>query len=241
MHLNHENVRGAVRMIAEVMPLPVKVFVLVVLVGVMSLLSGCSSALSGNSLPAVHANSDEETIVLVRHGELAPGGLGQLNCKGLNRAIALPSVLVSRFGSANAIFAPNPSVQIREGTPPTEYSYVRALATIEPTAIRLGLPVGTQIAYNDPTDLQAVVTASAYTKSTIFIAWEHANAYHFAQNILKAYGQDASVVPAWNSNDFDMIYVFHITPPANGSGLGQLSFEAQAEGLNHLLDSNCPI
>ena len=34
-----------------------------------------------------------ETIVFVRHGEKPEAGLGQLNCQGLNRALALPSVI----------------------------------------------------------------------------------------------------------------------------------------------------
>ena len=44
-----------------------------------------------------------ETIVVLRHGEKAPGGLGQISCKGLNRALALPKVLIGRFGRADAI------------------------------------------------------------------------------------------------------------------------------------------
>jgi hypothetical protein len=79
-----------------------------------------------------------ETIVVIRHGE-KPGShpMGQLSCKGLNRALALPAVL-ARFGKPMAIFAPNPSVQTSEGDIfpyAPKYSYVRPLATIEPYAI----------------------------------------------------------------------------------------------------------
>src|SRR5580692_7372024 len=49
-----------------------------------------------------------ETIVCIRHGEKPPGGLGQLNCRGLNRALALPDVLLKKFGTPQFIFAPNP-------------------------------------------------------------------------------------------------------------------------------------
>jgi len=86
--------------------------------------------------------------VLLRHGEKPPGGLGQLTCKGLNRALALPSVLIGRYGKPDFIYAPNPSMQVKDGRILPTYSYVRPLATIEPTAIRLGMPVNTQIGSN---------------------------------------------------------------------------------------------
>ena len=69
------------------------------------------------------------TIVIVRHGEKPAQGLGQLSCQGLNRALALPRVLLSRYGDPVAIYAPNPAVQkLDKGVP---YAYVRPLATIE--------------------------------------------------------------------------------------------------------------
>jgi hypothetical protein len=36
-------------------------------------------------------NGAAETIVFVRHGEKPQDGFGQLNCQGLNRALALAS------------------------------------------------------------------------------------------------------------------------------------------------------
>ena len=80
----------------------------------------------------------KETIVFVRHGEKPPQGLGQFDCRGLNRALALPTVIQKSFGKPDAIFAPNPSDQKNdEGE---HYDYVRPLATIEPTAIAFGMP-----------------------------------------------------------------------------------------------------
>ena len=106
--------------------------------------------------PAVLAQSTE-TIVMVRHAEKpTPEALGQLNCRGLNRALALPSIL-AHFGKPAAIFAANPAIQTSEGNPlpwATKYSYVRPLATIEPYAISLGMPVNAQIAAADTKGLQ---------------------------------------------------------------------------------------
>jgi hypothetical protein len=48
-------------------------------------------------LDGTRAWSDDavETIVLVRHGEKPDKGLGQLDCQGLNRALALPPVIAN--------------------------------------------------------------------------------------------------------------------------------------------------
>ena len=180
-----------------------------------------------------------ETIVVIRHGEKAKGGLGQLSCKGLNRALALPKVLVGRFGRANAIFAPNPSVELRESAAsPTEYSYVRPLATIEPTAIQLGLPVNTQIGFPDIGALQKAVTAPEYANSTVFIAWEHKYAYDFARQMLKTYGLDRAQVPFWEANDFETLHVFHIARAPGRNPM--MTFAVQQEGLSESLPDVCP-
>jgi hypothetical protein len=47
-----------------------------------------------------------ETIVFLRHGEKPDKEIGQLNCQGLNRALALPRILSSKFGKPDYIFAP---------------------------------------------------------------------------------------------------------------------------------------
>ena len=60
------------------------------------------------------ADPATQTIVLLRHGEKPPAGLGQLDCQGLNRALALPPVLAERFGRPAAIFAPNPARKVED-------------------------------------------------------------------------------------------------------------------------------
>lgn len=73
---------------------------------------GYHSALIGPAR-GTRAWSDDavETIVLVRDGEKPDKGLGQLDCQGLNRALALPPVIAKIFGRPSAIFAPDPSQQ----------------------------------------------------------------------------------------------------------------------------------
>src|SRR5215470_1540086 len=96
--------------------------------------------------------SADETIVFFRHGEKPSGGYGQLTCQGLNRALALPTVLTGMFGKPAYLYAPNPAVKISD--PAGSAYYVRPLATIEPTAIRAGVGVNTKYGYTDIASLQ---------------------------------------------------------------------------------------
>ena len=54
------------------------------------------------------------------------------------------------------------------------FYYVRPLATIEPTAVKLGMPVRTKYGYNDIASLQAALIHPTKANTTIFVAWEHA-------------------------------------------------------------------
>lgn len=210
----------------------------VVFLALCSLANGCRSARQPES--AASSAKGTETIVVLRHGEKPAGGLGQLSCMGLNRALALPKVLIGRFGRAGAIFAPDPAEQVGESSfPRKQYSYVRPLATIEPTAIQLGLPVNAQLGFRDIAGLQSAVTAPAYANSTIFIAWEHKYAYDFARQMLRSYGLDPSQVPGWPSDDFETMYVFHITRTAGSAPA--MTFAVQKEGLQGTLSAACPI
>jgi hypothetical protein len=183
--------------------------------------------------------ADGETIVMVRHGEKPADGLGQLTCKGLNRALVLPAVLIGRYGKPDALYAPNPSVQIKDGNPEPTYSYVRPLATIEPTAIRLGMPVNTQIGYNQIDALEQALLQPAYAHSLIFVAWEHVELNKFAEQMLQTYGISPQQVPRWTNDDYETIYVFHITRSAK-NGTPQAVLAIQQEGLDRMLKDSCP-
>src|SRR6516164_5807366 len=113
----------------------------------------------------------KETIVFVRHGEKPPQGLGQLDCRGLNRALTLPTVIQKSFGKPDAIFAPNPSDQ--KSDEGEHYDYVRPLATIEPTAIAFGMPVNAQIGYDDIKGLRKALETPAYRDALVLVGWEH--------------------------------------------------------------------
>jgi hypothetical protein len=182
---------------------------------------------------------NDETIVLVRHGEKPEGGLGQLTCKGLNRSLALPSLLIGRYGKPDFIYAPSPAEQVNDGQALPAYSYLRPLATIEPTAIRLGMPVNAQIGYLHIAELQKELLQPAYAHSLIFVAWEHIKLYEFAKQMLQSYGTNPAQVPDWPNSDYETIYIFHITRSAK-NGAPRATLEIQKEDLGNTLQDSCP-
>lgn len=174
-----------------------------------------------------------ETLICIRHGEKPPGSLGQLSCRGLNRALALPDVLLKKYGQPQFIFAPNPTQKI-DGVP--GYYYVRPLMTIEPTAIRCGLPVNTGFGYLEIHDLEKELQKPPYQNATVFIAWEHNLLDIFVKDVVKENGGNAASVPEWSGKDYDSIFVVKITRSA---GHSSVTFNIDHEGLNNLSD-NCP-
>jgi hypothetical protein len=168
----------------------------------------------------------EQTIVFMRHGEKPSGGYGQLTCQGLNRALALPDVLLGKFGTPTYLYAPNPAVQLTDSA--GTFYYVRPLATIEPTAIRAVRNVRTKYGYNDIASLEAALITATKANSTIFVAWEHVYLQRVVQNIMNHYG-GAAKVPAWISGDYDTLFVVRVQ---YGSGTTNARFSLDREGLN---------
>lgn len=179
-----------------------------------------------------------ETIVCIRHGEKPPGGLGQLTCRGLNRALALPNVLLAKYGKPQFVFAPNPTQKgdRNEKGAGNGYNYVRPLTTIEPTAIRCGLPVNTQFGLLEIKSLENELQKQEYKNATIFIAWEHVMLDKFVKNLLKTNGGNPAQVPAWPGNDYDTIFLVKIIHSEKGESA---TFTIDREGLNNLSDI-CP-
>lgn len=172
-----------------------------------------------------------ETIVCIRHAEKPPGGLGQLNCQGLNRALALPNVLLGKYGKPQFIFAPDPAHKEHQ-----IYNYIRPLVTIEPTAILCGLPVNTDYGDNEIKGLEQELEGPKYQNATIFIAWEHELLDRFVKNLLKDNGGDPAQVPDWPGNDFDSIFVVKITRQEKKTSVIFLIDHEKLNGLS----SNCP-
>jgi len=130
-------------------------------------------------------------------------------------------------------------VQTTEGNyfPGAErYSYVRPLATIEPYAIAQNMPVNVELAAADIHGLEQEVLKPAYAGGLVVIAWEHNLAHHFAEEMLKTFGQNVSV-PDWSNSDYETIYIFRISAAADGKR--KLVFSIEHENLNGL-PKTCP-
>ena len=182
--------------------------------------------------PPQAADPKVETIIFFRHGEKPLLGLGQITCQGLNRALALPGVLTSKFGKPDVIYAPDPTGKVHD--PAGTFDYLRPLATIEPTAIRLGMPVNCDYRYDQVKDLENELVSPAHAGQVIFIAWEHHNLDQMVKDLLQLKGGDPKQVPDWPGGEYDRIYILRI--PA---GNGPIVFAQDHENLNNLSD-NCP-
>ena len=185
--------------------------------------------------PAETRDRGVETLVLVRHAEKPAEGLGLLTCKGLNRALLLPDFFASNFERPDHIFAPNPAVKVTEihGNG-QRYDYVRPLLTIGPTAVRFGVPINTQLPFNDPGLLADTLLDPQYHNDTIYVAWEHANLVTFAEIVLTRF-HDPTPVPPWPNGDYDTFHVFRI----DWGKVPALKFEVRSEKLGPISE-NCP-
>lgn len=165
----------------------------------------------------------QEQIIFIRHGEKPKTDLGQLSCQGLNRSLMLPNYFSKHFPKPNYIFAPNPSVTN------AGFSYVRPLATIEPTAIRLAMPVNTQTGYDQDRKLVDTLLSNKYHNSVIYVAWEHKNIVKIARLLLKNFNSKTKV-PVWNKNNYNMVFVFMI----NWHDKNKMNFKVESEGFHHI-------
>ena len=185
--------------------------------------------------PVAHAaDLQTQTIALLRHREKPPAGLGQLDCQGLNRALALPPVLARLFGRPAAIFAPNPATKAHD--PGGAFDYVRPLATIEPTAIRLGMPVDASVGFTDTDGLQRRLDEPHLRNTLVFAAWEHKRIVTIARALMARHGGESDSVPAWHDDDYDSIYIVRIVSTGDRA---KANFEHVHQGLNGQ-PRNCP-
>jgi hypothetical protein len=194
-------------------------------------LHGADPQQSGSPAPPETA---VETVVFLRHGEKPNTEIGQLSCQGLNRALALPRILTSKFGKPDYIFAPATTRMAKMGG--GAFNYLRPLATIEPTAIELGLPVNTDFGYSDIEGLRSELTRKKYQNALIFVAWEHYELAKVVKQLVSEFGGDSNEVPDWKGKDFDSLYIVRI---AGRDAIKSVSFTQDHEGLFNL-STDCP-
>jgi hypothetical protein len=110
------------------------------------------------------------------------------------------------------------------------YDYVRPLATIEPTAIKFGLPVDASIGVSHTDQLEVALEKRRYHNAVVIVASEHNDIVTIARDLLSANGGDATRVPEeWPGHDFDSLFVITITRDGKSTNA---SFEQKHEGLD---------
>jgi hypothetical protein len=172
-----------------------------------------------------------QTLVFLRHAEKPEGGLGQLNCQGLNRAIDLATLLPDKFGKANYVFAANPTRNVEEGELDNSYSYIRPLMTISPSAIKLGLPVNINFSANDTSDLAEELLHDKYHNSVIYTAWSHGYLPELINKVAgEAVGSKQKISEDWESSDYDSLYVLTLTWH---NGKASLQSHSYKQGLDN--------
>ncbi|MHC8332224.1 histidine phosphatase family protein [Pseudomonas sp. LB3P25] len=172
-----------------------------------------------------------QTLVFLRHAEKPEGGLGQLNCQGLNRAIDLATLLPEKFGKANYVFAANPTRNVEEGEQDNSYSYIRPLMTISPSAIKLGLPVNINFSANDTSDLADELLQDKYHNSVIYTAWSHGYLPELINKVAgEAVGKKQTIADDWESSDYDSLIVLTLTWH---NGKASVLSHSYKQGLNN--------
>lgn len=172
-------------------------------------------------IPAI--SKADSTYIFFRHGEKPKGNSGQLTCQGLNRSLNLPSVLLTRYGRPDMLYA----------AAPTQGS-MRPLATITPIAVHVSEPVIIRYAADQPRELTSALLKEKKVPLT-FISWERNNLVVAAKRLVRKTGGDAAQVPYWPPTDFDSIFEIVLD-----NKMKFKSFKHLHEGLNEL-SLICPI
>ncbi len=191
---------------------------------------GWGGILAVTLIAGSHGVLANQTLIFIRHGEKPVNDSGQLTCKGLNRALALPGVLIGRYGKPDAIFAAGP----KENKPG---SSLRPLTTITPTAIRLSLPIVIQYHADDIKGLEKTLLSDRYQDSVVYVSWEHKYLDEVVKHIVKAEGGNPDAVPAWPGDDFDSVFVLKINQRAP---MDKVAFTHESENLNGVADECKP-
>lgn len=179
-----------------------------------------------------------QTLIFMRHAEKPTGGLGQLTCQGLNRAIDLATLLPQRYGKADYVFAADPSRQVAEGADNDAYSYVRPMMTINPSAIKLGLPINLTFSVNDTRALAKELANNKYRNATVYTAWSNGYLPDLINHVAgKALGQKTTLIEDWPGSDFDSLYVLTVTWK---DGKATLVSRIDKQGLDNGSEA-CPI
>lgn len=154
------------------------------------------------------AQQKDLKVVIIRHGEKGATG-DNLNCQGLNRALALPKVLYAKFGIPAYILVP----ALGQGK---STSHSRMFQTITPFAGKYNISINTDF---DSTDYKDIKDYLKGKSGTALLVWDHQS----IEGLAKSFGiKDEKL--KWKDSDYDSIWIIDMKK-------GQKVLTRSAEGI----------
>ena len=138
--------------------------------------------------------ADKLTVIIVRHGEKPANG-DNLSCQGLNRSLALPAVLYSKFGKPDFTFIPAIATGKQTG-------HSRMFQTVTPMAVQYNLTLDSKF---DEKDFSGVAESVLKKTGTVLLVWEHSA----IPGVAAALGVKGQL--SWADDDFDSIWIITIS------------------------------
>ena len=137
------------------------------------------------------SNNSVRQVVIIRHAEKPDKG-DNLSCQGLNRALALPAMLYSKYKLPDHIFVPD----MKSGKSTNQS---RMYQTIVPFAVKYNRDIDTRYSVDDVKNLaDAIMKISGY----VLVVWEHDK----IPDIVQALGiKDKDL--KWKDSDYDSIWI----------------------------------
>ncbi|MDJ0365726.1 histidine phosphatase family protein [Hymenobacter sp. H14-R3] len=130
-------------------------------------------------------------IIIIRHGEKPEEG-DNLSCAGLNRALALPTVL-DRLMPTPPDYTYVPLI----GTDSENTSTARMFQTVTPYAVQHNLIVNSDY---DVDNTKGIAKELRYQRGTALVVWEHNSIPEIAKNL----GIEEPL--EWPDDDYDSIW-----------------------------------
>ena len=162
-------------------------------------------------------------IVLLRHGEKPASG-DNLSCAGLNRALALPTVL-NKLLPLPPDFTYVPLI----GTDGKDTTTIRMMQTVTPYAVQHNLTINSDYATDD---IKGLTKDLLYRRGTVLLVWEH----HSLVKIAEKLGIKADL--NWPDADFDSIWIISFS---GGGAKGKAKHPTMATGKAHIRPAlTCP-
>jgi len=129
-------------------------------------------------------------IIIIRHGEKPQTG-NNLSCKGFNRSILIPDMIVSKFGIPSFLYVPSVGTD-------SSSKHARMFQTITPLAIKYNLAINSQFNGKDSSGITEDILKKT---GTVLLIWDHKSIIP----IIHSLGIKTSLI--WSGDDYESIWI----------------------------------